>query len=194
MSLIDVSFFIGEMNVPNTDQASTASLLQVYIDQYEPEYLTALLGPDLYAAFKDGLLLQPVPQEWTDLQNQLIVINGASKVSPITNYVYFFFTRRATYNNTGAGITQPAYENATVVDSKIETARAWNQMNKLSFTVYKFLITNCLVYGPLPYSLRFLNNDYLMYWFDWSYWWGFFPFNLRRCIPEIFRPINVTNI
>lgn len=194
MSLIDATYFIGELNIANTDEPATMSYLQVFIDQYEAEYLTLLLGPTLYASFLEGLALQPIPQEWIDLQNQLLVINGTSKVSPIANFVYFYLIRRATYSSSGTGLTQPLNENSKVIDSKIETSRAWNQMNKLSFTVYKFLKANVSVYGCLPYDLRFLNNDWLYAWFDWSYWWGFFPFNFRRLIPEIFRPINVTNI
>lgn len=206
MSLIDATYFIGELNIANTDEAAGLAYLNIFIDKYESEYLKLLLGKTLYASFVAGLVpvpvdpptdpatFEPIAQKWIDLQNQLLVISGTSKVSPIANFVYFYFIRRATYSNTGAGMTQPAYENATVIDSKIETSRAWNEMNKLSFEVYKFLKENVATYGPLPYDLRFLNNDYLYIWFDWSYWWGFFPFNYRRLIPEIFRPIIASGI
>lgn len=194
MSLIDASFFIGELNIANTDEASVLSVLQLYIDEYEPEYLKLLLGAKLYFDFNAGLSADPILPQWTDLKNELITITGTSKVSPIANYIYFYFTRRQQYGNGGAVLTQSAFENAIVIDSKIETSRCWNKMNRLSFTVYKFLKANASIYGNLYYDLRFYNSDYLYLWFDWSYWWGFFPFNFRRLIPEIFRPITHSGI
>lgn len=194
MSIIDTTFFVGELNIANTDTEAASSYLQLFIDKYEAAYLRILLGADLYARYVAGINLVPIPSEWTDLQNQLVTIDGTSKVSPIANYIYFFFIRRATYSNSGTGLTQPKYENATAIDSKIETSRAWNEMAVLSFKVYKYLKANATIYGPLPYDLRCYNDDYLELWFDWSFWWGFFPFNLRNRIPEIYRPLNVLGI
>lgn len=195
MSLIDPSFFDGELNIANTDETSVLSVLQNYIDKYEPAYLKLLLGSTLYASLIAGLAMDPVPAEWANLKNQLLVINGTSKVSPIANYVYFYLTRRSQSGSGGALMTQALYENATVIDSKIETSRVWNEMNKLSFEVYKFIVADPSDYGTLPYTLYcYGENWWLEYFWDWSFWWGWFPFNLRNRVPEIFRPINATGI
>jgi hypothetical protein len=195
MSIIDPTFFSGELNIANTDETSVLSVLQMYIDKYEPAYLKILLGETLYTSFVAGLALDPIPAQWTNLKNQLLVVNGTSKVSPIANYVYFYLTRRAQSGSGGALMTQPLFENAVTIDSKIETSRVWNEMNKLSFTVYKFLKANESVYGCLYYNLRFWNSEnWMLIWFDWAYWWGWFPFNWRWQIPEIFQPISATGI
>lgn len=106
MSLIDPSFFDGELNIANTDETSVLSVLQNYIDKYEPAYLKLLLGSTLYASLIAGLAMDPVPAEWANLKNQLLVINGTSKVSPIANYVYFYLTRRSQSGSGGALMTQ----------------------------------------------------------------------------------------
>ena len=194
MSLTDATYFQGELNIPNTDQLSVQQNLGIFIDKYENQYLDLLLGSDLRAAFLAGLALDPVPQQWTDLKNQIWVVNGSSKTSPVANYVYFYFARRNTYGSAGTGFNVQLPENATPISSMIETSRAWNDGAKQSFTVYKFLKANESVYGPLYYDLRFLCGDWLAFWFDWSYWWSGFPINYRRLVPEIFRQLNASGI
>lgn len=191
--ITDQSYFVGELNIPNTDKTEVLENFQLYIDEYEPKYLTLLLGPSLYASFTAGLAADPLDPIWTKLKNQIFVISGTSKVSPVANFIYFYLVRRSTYDNSGIGLTQAKAENATIIDSRIETSRAWNKMNALSFSVYKFLKANAATYGPLPYDLRYCN-DFNEYWFDWSYWWGWFPYVYRRLIPEIYRPINALGL
>lgn len=205
-TVTNVSYFQGENQIANTDQVPVQENLQLFIDEYESEYLQILLGPVLAAQFiagitpvpvdppTDPVTYVPIEQKWLDLMDQIWVIKGTSKVSPVANFIYFYFVRRATYYNSGTGLQVPTAENAMLVDSKIECARAWNKMNKLSFNVYKFLKANVSVYGPLPYDLRFYGDDCFFDWFDWSYWWGWFPFNYRRLIPEIYQPINAQGI
>lgn len=199
--LIDASYFIGELDIPNTDSLPVQENLQIFINKYEVKFLKMLLGNVLYAEYIAGSTLvpvepatdpvtyEPIPQKWIDLQNQLRDVT--TKVSPIANFIYFYFVRDKTIYNSGTGTQQAEGENSTKADSKIKTVRAWNEMNELCFEIHKFLKTNISVYGPLAYNLYFRDNWYL---WDWSYWWGqLLPYYLR-CIPEIYVPINTLNL
>lgn len=65
--LIDRTYFIGEINIPNTHTPAIGGLLDWFIEKYEEQFLKEVLGYDLYTAFKAGLLIDPIPQKWTDL-------------------------------------------------------------------------------------------------------------------------------
>jgi hypothetical protein len=55
MSLINRDFFIGEINVPNSGQESIGEVLDMFIEKYEHDYLTNVLGLDLFKDFIAGL-------------------------------------------------------------------------------------------------------------------------------------------
>jgi hypothetical protein len=67
MSLIDRTYFVGELNIPNTNQAAIGSAVDLFIEQYEEKLLNEVLGYTLYKALKSGLQEVPVAQKWTDL-------------------------------------------------------------------------------------------------------------------------------
>lgn len=67
MSLIDRTYFVGEINIPNTNQAAIGSAVDLFIEQYEDQFLNDVLGYTLYKALKAGLQVVPVAQKWTDL-------------------------------------------------------------------------------------------------------------------------------
>lgn len=67
MSLIDRTYFVGELSIPNTSQAAIGSAVDLFIEQYEDKLLNEVLGYTLYKALKAGLQDAPVAQKWTDL-------------------------------------------------------------------------------------------------------------------------------
>lgn len=67
MPLIDRSYFIGALNIANTNGVEAQERLDWFIEKYEPDLLIDLLGYPLYRAFMDGLTGAPVDQKWTDL-------------------------------------------------------------------------------------------------------------------------------
>jgi hypothetical protein len=67
MSLIDRTYFVGELNIPNTNQVAIGSAVDLFIEQYEDQFLNEVLGYTLYKALKAGLQVVPVAQKWTDL-------------------------------------------------------------------------------------------------------------------------------
>lgn len=67
MSLIDSSYFVGSINIPNTNKTEIAERLDWFIKKYEPVLLTGILGYELYLAFKAGLQEITVDQKWLDI-------------------------------------------------------------------------------------------------------------------------------
>jgi hypothetical protein len=53
--LIDTSYFVGELNIPNTDSPAVVEKLTWFINKYEVDILRDILGVDLYRAFMNAL-------------------------------------------------------------------------------------------------------------------------------------------
>lgn len=66
-NLIDHTFFIGTINVPNTNQPAVQGLLTTLISQYQEKLLTDLLGRKMYKLFLDGIQEDPVASRWQEL-------------------------------------------------------------------------------------------------------------------------------
>lgn len=67
MSIVNASYFNGEINIPNTDKTTVLDLVNQFIDKYEPEILRKVLGYEFYKAFMLGLQQDPIEQRWQDL-------------------------------------------------------------------------------------------------------------------------------
>lgn len=67
MSLIDRTYFVGELNIPNITQAAIGSAVDLFIEEYEDKLLNDVLGYTLNKALKAGLQEVTVDQKWTDL-------------------------------------------------------------------------------------------------------------------------------
>lgn len=105
MSLIDISYFVGDLTIPNMDQEAVLERITWYIQKYEQEFLRRLLGYPLYKAFVAGLNVAApaVPdqrfldilygKEYTNLQGYLTQWRGLIRTdNPVFNmageYVY----------------------------------------------------------------------------------------------------------
>jgi hypothetical protein len=67
--LIDRSYFVAQINIPNTEVAESGigALLDQFINKYEPQFLRYVLGHELYMAFRAGISTMPIPQRFVDL-------------------------------------------------------------------------------------------------------------------------------
>lgn len=142
MPLIDRTYFIGEINLPNTNQLAVQEILDFLISKREPELLTQLFGYEMFKAFTAGLTEDPVPQRWVDLRDGvdyqdgdvlrhwmgLVAIDGEPKESLIANYVYYWFTRKEATQTSGVGEVATKTENSVRVSPIAKQVRAWNEM------------------------------------------------------------------
>ncbi len=136
--LIDETYFVGKLSVPHLQategvDSSLSSLadLERYISIYEPKFLKELLG-DLYDTYIEDKELP----EWVAFEN--LVRNDTLKLSPIANYVFFYFYPDMVQSNTGTGTIRAAHENSIdMTDSRLVSV--WNEMGVLLEDVFEYL-------------------------------------------------------
>ena len=177
MSLIDATYFGGEINIGQVETPPVSQNLTWFIQKYEKDYLTLLLGETLYTDFIAGLLVDPIDAKWLALRNAILFTNP--KESPIANYIYYWYTRSITTATVGIGQVKPAAENGTIVSFVTKQVRAWNEMVKWNYSIIRFLREN--------------NADYP----DWNevrYWSWYNQYCIYNRFDSIFHNINSFNI
>lgn len=65
--LINSSYFVGDINIPNTGYSDVSSQIDTLVSIHEPMFMNYLLGYELYKAFKDSVLSGSPEQRFTDL-------------------------------------------------------------------------------------------------------------------------------
>lgn len=169
--LVSTTDFSLDINIPNTDETPIMNRLNGFIAIYEPEYLTMLLGGSLYADFKAGLELDPIPAKWQSLKENITVYQVAV-------YVYWHWVRKGVAPLSGFNTAvSPKAENANVVSPIDDMVYNWNRMVDLSYKSVKFIQDN--------------NADYGNYYLPNLYPYGYY----NRCmVPDIFHRQNSLNI
>lgn len=69
MSLIDQSYFVGYLTIPQLGQPAVSAALNIFIQQQEPIILQAALGYELWEDFVDGLSQPSIDQKWLNLRD-----------------------------------------------------------------------------------------------------------------------------
>lgn len=65
--LINLTYFNGELSIPNTDSVPVQERIDWFIKKYEPELLKKLFGYEFYKAFIAGVIPVLTEQKWIDL-------------------------------------------------------------------------------------------------------------------------------
>ncbi len=153
MILIDNTYFIGELSLPNipVSPSGTASSgvelalqtvgennIDIFIDKYVIDYLTRLFGRELTVIFLKEIS-EPSPDEiWTNLRDQLLIVTVPYKASPLANYVYYWLMRDARTKTTQAGEADPTFDNAINANNNYKMVKAWNDMVDMTFDIDKW--------------------------------------------------------
>jgi len=138
MATITAASFIGEILIPNisgsgiAEQANLAAL-GYFIEKYEPLFLRALLGSDLYDAYAAGIAIPSPETKWTALKGKIYVSVGTSPndyyLSPAADYIYFYYRRDQISTTLSNAEVQSKQENATVISPYEKMVSAWNSMS-----------------------------------------------------------------
>lgn len=147
-NLIDHTFFVGELNIPNTDRPDVQERLQYFIRKYEPMFLRQALGEALYGAFSNGLEEEPISVGWGNLKARLVLEDGDFKYSPIAAYVYYWYMRDQATVTTGVGEAVPNTDNAQRASAMQKMVSAWNEMCYEVASLHTFLNASPEVYQP----------------------------------------------
>lgn len=165
MSLIDQSFFIGSVKVPNLTgvgivPAANLENLYWFIATYEAEYLRLVLGETLYNAFIAGLKVVPIADKWQNLKSKMI--DSTNKISPIAGYVYYHIERDRITSTSSMGQVKPVAENAESAINTDKMSQAYNGSIRAGRIVRNWISENASTY--LEYTetelseLHTLNN------------------------------------
>lgn len=169
--LIDKTYFVAELNVPNWNTDSVGRLLDAFIDKYEDQFLRYALGLELYTAFQAGLLGTPVMlQRWVDLRDGVAYTYGnrqwqwrglrqaAAKQSPIANYVYYWFMRDGFTQSTTMGEANTNKENATSTNPGAKMVRAWNEMAQQVYSLQHYMRATVSTYPEWQSNLLWVSS------------------------------------
>lgn len=152
----------GELNISGTEatgnlQTSVRNKVLSFITKYEPEYLLKALGYPLYKLFIADTYPNPeTPRfqqllngnvEYTDRNNHIHLWTGLKAnngnilnvLSPIANYVYYWYNRDNATFSTSMGEAKGTAENVTMVPASTKMVRAWNEMSRTTESLQHFL-------------------------------------------------------
>ncbi len=151
-NLIDKDYFVGEINIPDTDKENVVERLNFFITKYEEEVLRNVLGNALYLAFKAGIEATEPEQKWKDLRDGkdytdnsdnaqcwIGLCNSTKKQSLIANYVYYQWLRDKVSTTTAVGEVQQKSESGEKVSPAVKMCRAWNEMVQWANDLFHFL-------------------------------------------------------
>jgi hypothetical protein len=76
MSLINPSYFVGQLTIAQRAQPQVSDDIQSYCDRCEQEFLSAALGYDLMVDFLAGIKAPaPIDTKWAELKNGVVFKN-----------------------------------------------------------------------------------------------------------------------
>jgi hypothetical protein len=155
MALITKDYFIGELNIPDTDKDEVLERVNLFIAKYEEDLLRKLLGNALYLSYKTAMLTANPDQKWKDIRDgkDYTDLSGcsrywmglrkqATKQSLIANYVYYWFSRDRVTASTAFGEVMMKAEGGDKVSPATKQARAWNEMVNWAHDLFHFLSAN----------------------------------------------------
>lgn len=132
MSFIDASYFVGELDIPNSGEPAIAERITLFINKYEPLFLQKLMGYPLYKAFITGLNVIPpaTPDirwlnilygaEYTDRQGFVAKWKGLIVTdNPIYNLAGGYTYRKPEYLTAGETAGFPAGVNTVILDGTL---------------------------------------------------------------------------
>jgi hypothetical protein len=164
MLILNNTYFVGDINVPNSGNAYVGDRLLWFMKKHEPEFLQLVLGYELYKPFVAALASYPdvsavearftnllTGVEYTGMDGRLRKWRGITDVavinkSMIANYVYCYFLRSIASQSTTMGEVTTKTENADVVSPADKMIRAWNEMVDWVYEMVYFLDSNTSVY------------------------------------------------
>lgn len=160
MSIIDNTYFIGELALP---EASEAAFTTVWINRYENEYLKKVLGVSFALEFLTAISGTP-DTKWADLIDgkqytvgddtyEWIGFKDAdTHISPIANYVYVMYQLDHYTRTDSAGESVAAVQNSQIADAIGKINRAWVRMKQWQDELYHFLTNNSETYPTFKIS------------------------------------------
>ena len=146
MYLIDETYFIKELSVPNINEmdADNLTILTQYVDEFARKLLKDALGYDLFKELDtnitNGVLDAGAPQKWLNFVNGceytkdgktykwngLIFTEGLHKSSLLAKFVFYHWLKDNVTTITGTGEKSIKSVNADSVNTNQRLVTVWN--------------------------------------------------------------------
>lgn len=152
MPLINSSFFVRELSIPNLNTVTSGGTaikerLDSFIAKYEPRCLLEILGYELLKAYNAAPTSQRMKDlkdgvEYTDENGDLKKWQGLvhdTDISLIANYVYFFFQDSSATQTTGVSTSANKTEAGISVSPQDKMIFAWNFFSQETSSMISFL-------------------------------------------------------
>lgn len=137
--LIDKNYFWGGLYIPDLSEARDAAELDRYIAKYQKEYIKRMFGVE-YAN------LDELPDELVaELMDETML------VSPIANFVYFYYQRDKATVSTASGEKQVSIQSTASVSPNEKLVRAWNEMVEMSAEIHRKLYAGEITLAGVDY-------------------------------------------
>lgn len=140
--IIDNTYFVANNEALPADELG--SILDAYINRFEPKILTKLLGYQLYKEFEVGFNAATPEQKWLDLANGADYTNdvlkrfdGLKLVS--IAYVYYMYTKENKGHGTSIGIKLIDSENSTFADPAYKQSYSLNAIADINLQLREFI-------------------------------------------------------
>lgn len=151
MPLIDKTYFVGELDIPNTNNSNVETRLAYFIEEKQPDFLQLLLGELLYADYvaatvvAEGVEVDPI---WSGLIT-------ADIKKAFAAYVYYYWARMNWTKTTAQGEVKPKAENSDVVYDSAKMVYAWNKIWPQVSRFITLMDGQRTTYPNWPYSYQF---------------------------------------
>jgi len=145
--VLDSTYFLqGLTEVANQTtfvggKSSTTGLdsLSYFITRYQKDFMYKLLGKTL----ADEYLLDASPAKWVALD--ALLFDTTLKVSPVANYVFYYYQQSTWQKNAGVGSVIQTAENS-VIDNVGRMCDVWNQMTDLLMPALRLIMSDLTTY------------------------------------------------
>ncbi len=180
MYLIDASYFIREIHIPNVNESNTdaGTKLEYFVDEkvrllLSTKALGSVLFNQLNSNITNGVLSNTAPQKWKDLVNGktytkddktyvwegLLQTKGTFKKSLLAYYTYYYWLMDNVSTMVGIGEVRGEAKNAVNVNSTQRLTTVWNEFIKLYQGENDCYILQKYLYNGVPVSDYYNNNQ-----------------------------------
>lgn len=161
---------VGTINIP-TATTTEQNIVNQFIDDKEPEFLTDLFGYEFYQLYREGVDINTTI--YMDIKNGKTYTNSAGLLckwegftknrNPIANYIYYHFQKDNASITRSTGENATSVENGTRVTPWPKMKAAWCKMVEWNWNLHDFLVANKSIYPKYightypPYKGQYRN-------------------------------------
>ncbi len=168
MKIVQPSFFVGDISIPNTQSSNVINNLLYFIDKYESSYLKIALGFKIEKLIREAESVSALPDLIKDLINGCTfsfedveytwVGLSSENFSPISRYVYYKYVNATQSRFDGIGMIQSApEENGTIPVSPSEKlVSVWAECSESTHVMLLLVLSKLEEYEEYDITREFI--------------------------------------